>query len=483
MELYLSKLRKKSAFLDKNADPIDAPKVRLELLCRTLRDNQDLAHTVKTLRTPYMTREASKALLAMTVSVCTNLKYADLPHGFFTDDRSCQVLRKEVEAQCPNLRFMKYGTGAEGMFAAQILRPPTVDGRSGCTWPYLEWLELQNVKIDAATFRTALMNLPMLANLKLVDLDWLDDGCLRPLPGYNNFPAVESLAIINAPGVTWKGLVAALSAAPQTQGQPPPGMKVPLTSQRPALRLKELRLENTGVAPHTIAHIFRHLPKVQLFSMVQEEVVKPFPLDSGGETVPIPPLYSGTLRTLHYEISSPATAPGMTSPAETYYAYLVSSIMAKGFPALRELYVRDNKFPNALLTAPAIVPGTNPRMSLLPPPRVGSMAGDRSSLNMVAKPTVDKPLEIYSKDPNELEWNFTAYNPQAARGARATETRPVSFFGASLGPAWGGEGRKSMLVGNGFGGYVAVPLEEGPLKRPGSGSNWSAKSERMDMFR
>ncbi|KAI5298393.1 anaphase promoting complex subunit cdc16 [Ascosphaera pollenicola] len=423
----------------------------------------------------------------MTVSVCTNLRYADLPHGFFTNDRSSQVLRKEMEAQCPNLRSMKYGGGAESMFASQIMKPPTLDGRSGCTWPKLEWLELENVKFDAATLRSALPNLPMLANLKLVDLPWLDDGCLRPLPGYSNFPAVESLTIVNAPGVTWKGLVAALSAAPQTQGQQPPlGMKIPLTSQRPALRLKELRLENTGVAPHTIAHLFRHMPKIKLFSMVQEDVVKPFPLDSGGETIPIPPLFSGTLRTLHYEVSSPPSPPGMTPPSETYYAYLVSSIMAKGFPALRELYVRDNKFPNALLTAPAIVPGTNPRMSLLPPPGVGSSAGDRSSLNMVANPTVDKPLEIYSKNPDELEWNFTAYNPQAARGARATETRPVSFFGASLGPAWGGEGRKSMIVGNGFGGYLAVPVEEGDMggsKRPGSSSGWSTKSERMDMWR
>ncbi|KAI5296929.1 hypothetical protein KEM56_005210 [Ascosphaera pollenicola] len=44
LELYLSKLRKKAHF-DRNAEPIDAPRVRLELLCRTLRDNQDLAQT------------------------------------------------------------------------------------------------------------------------------------------------------------------------------------------------------------------------------------------------------------------------------------------------------------------------------------------------------------------------------------------------------------------------------------------------------
>ncbi|KAI5286687.1 hypothetical protein KEM54_006590 [Ascosphaera aggregata] len=487
LEGVLSKLRKRGSFLDRNAIPIDAPLTRLEQLCRTLRNSHDLAHMVRSLRTPYMTRETSIPLLAKTISVCTNLRYADLPQRFYRDHRTCQVLRRELEARCSNLRYMKYAERAEGMFAFQVIRPPTPDGRSGCTWPNLEWLELSELRLDGLTFRAALPNLPMLASLKLVNLAWLDDSCLRPLPGSPNFPAVERLIIVNAPKITWKGLVAALTAAPQIQGQPPPGMKIPVTSQRPALRLQELRVENTGIEPFTIAHILRHMPKIQTFSMIQEDVTKPFPLDSGGETLPIPPLFSSTLKTLHYEVTSPPTPPGIVPAAETYYAYLVSSILAKGFPALREVYVKDNKFPNALLTAPAIAPGTNPRMSLLPAPGFGgnvSAAGDRSSLNMVANPTVDKPLKIYSKDPTELEWNFTAYNPRAARGSRATETRPVSFFGASLGPAWGGESRKSVLVGNGFGGYVAVPVdEEGDKKKRRNTSGWITRSERMDMFR
>ncbi|KAI5308796.1 hypothetical protein KEM55_004845, partial [Ascosphaera atra] len=499
LEIYLAKMRKKAAFLDKNAEPIDPPKVRLELLCQTLRNNQDLAHTVRSLRTPYMTREASKALLARTVSVCANLRYLDLPAGFFSDDPSCHVLRTELEARCPDIRNMKYSSGAEATFASQVIRPPTFNGRSGCCWPNLEVLELAGLRLDAPTFRAALSSLPMLTSLKLTDLPWLDDGCLRPLPGFPNFPAVEKLTIVNTPNITWKGLVAALSAAPpgqpqQQQGQTPgvvPRRRQPSTAQRPALRLRELTLENTGILPHTIAHVFRHLPRVVFFSMLQEEVTKPFPLDSGGESIPIPPLFSSTLKTLHYEIMSPPPAVGMSPPSETYYAYLVSSIMAKGFPALTKLYVRDNKFPNALLTAPQPAPCSNPRMSLLPPPGFAAeleTAGSRSSLNMAPKPTIDRPLEIYSKGPTELEWNFTAYNPEAAQGARASETRPVSFYGASLGPAWGGEARKSMLVGNGFGGFLAVPLEEGgdlgaPKKRPGSSSGWSVKSERMDMFR
>ncbi|KAI5281173.1 hypothetical protein KEM52_003972 [Ascosphaera acerosa] len=343
------------------------------------------------------------------------------------------------------------------------------------------------------------------------------------MAGYPNFPAVERLTIKGARGVTWKGIVAALSAAPPQQqpqsdqqpgqglgpGQPPPGMKMPPTAQRPAQRLLEMRLENTGVEPFAVALIFRHLPKIQVFEICQEDVTKPFPLDAGAgagvggpngssaaeHSLPIPPLFSTTLRKLRYEITSPPTpAAGIIPASETYFAYLVSSIMAKGLPALRELYVSDNKFPNALLTAPALaLPGllshANPRMSLLPPPTPSSgggfglgvgvgvpgdrsskaslfsiRGGDRTSLNMTANPDpiVRHTLAIYSKDPDELEWNLTRYDPRAAQGSRASATRPVSFFGAQLGPAWGGEQRQSVLVGNGFGGYLAIPAEEAP---------------------
>ncbi|KAI5281068.1 hypothetical protein KEM52_003985 [Ascosphaera acerosa] len=47
LEIVLSDLRRKGTF-DKNREELDAPLVRLELLCRTLRGTQELANQVRT---------------------------------------------------------------------------------------------------------------------------------------------------------------------------------------------------------------------------------------------------------------------------------------------------------------------------------------------------------------------------------------------------------------------------------------------------
>ncbi|KAK5006635.1 hypothetical protein LTR39_005607, partial [Cryomyces antarcticus] len=79
-------------------------------------------------------------------------------------------------------------------------------------------------------------------------------------------------------------------------------------------------------------------------------------------------------------------------------------------------------------------------------------------------------------------------SPIHTRGRRGSmlsvsSGRPMSSYSASrgLGPQWamGGEARRSVIVGNGFGGFLAVPQDELPsslsrmsVSGAGGGSEW-----------
>ncbi|RLL97594.1 hypothetical protein CFD26_105157 [Aspergillus turcosus] len=145
---------------------------------------------------------------------------------------------------------------------------------------------------------------------------------------------------------------------------------------------------------------------------------------------------------LHYEITSSSTSYGLPPVAASYYTYLISSLMSNCLPALRDLYVRDASFPEVLLLAP--------------PPR---LFGGGENGPQVPAGGLSQPLNVYSKGLDELEWNFTPYEPSQTH-SRRDSTRPVSFHDAQLSRSWGGDARKSVLVGNGFGGFLAVPVEE-----------------------
>ncbi|KAJ5223299.1 hypothetical protein N7468_007841 [Penicillium chermesinum] len=381
LEFELAAKRKRRSFFDRNGDPIDAPQVRLELLMRSVRESQGLANMVLSLRMPYMTREANKANIARTISVLPHLRYVDLPSGLFADESSCLALKQELMVRCPDLRRMSYHHGAEGSFA----RLP-----------------------GGGTLRNGLAAFPRLRDLTLSEIPWLDDTVFAvdsPLPP---FPAVAQLTIQGTPNVTASGLAALLTS--------------------PSVRstLRSLTLTSTGVHPSTLHTILAVAPRLRSLSIVQE-VSRSFPAEA------VPPLASSSLRLLHYEITSGTEMPGLPPAAKSYYIYLISSLMSRALPALRDLYVRDAQFPDTL------------------------------------------------KGLDELEWNFTPYEPEAARGgSNGTKTRPVSFQEAQLGRSWGGDARKSVLVGNGFGGFLAVPEDEGG--RPKSSSGYK-RASRQDLWR
>jgi hypothetical protein len=84
-----------------------------------------------------------------------------------------------------------------------------------------------------------------------------------------------------------------------------------------------------------------------------------------------------------------------------------------------------------------------------------------------------------------MEWNFSHVQPPTRPGRRgsATAPRPVSSYGLENLRAWKddrGGVRKSVVVGNGFGGFLAVPVEGGGDGRPRSSAG--EKGKRRDLW-
>ncbi|KAL5360737.1 hypothetical protein BJX96DRAFT_165389 [Aspergillus floccosus] len=427
LEVELAAKRKRRSFFDRNGDPIDAPLVRLNLFMRSVRQSQGLGNMVLSLRMPYMTREASKADIARTVSVLPNLRYVDLPAGIYSDDQSCLALKQELMARCPDIRRMSYRHGAEGSFS-QI---PSLH-----LWANLEVLELSSLHIEPNILRFGLGSFPRLRDLTLSDLPWLDDPAFAPSQSLPPFPPVQRLTLRDTPNVTASGLAGYFTHS----------------SNRNAL--VSLTLSATGVHPATLHQILAATPRLRALLVVQE-VARSFPADK------VPPLASRSLELFHYEITSASGSYGLPPVAPSYYNYLVSSLVSNTLPALRDLYVRDSNFPETLLLAP--------------PPRLFGGGENGPQFGGV----LTQPLNVYSKGLDELEWNFTPYEPPSTRGRRDSTTRPVSFHDAQLGRSWGGDARKSVLVGNGFGGFLAVPVDD---ERPRSSGGWRRES-RQDLWR
>jgi hypothetical protein len=303
--------------MNRNAEPEDTAQARLKLLCRTLRNDQEgFALKVQFLKTPYMTRETCKPDLARTVAVTPNLRYVDLPEGLFMDDPSCNMLKQEVQARCPDLRKMCYMGGAEK--SLELLASRTL-------WTNLEVLELSRLNMDPTILRRVVGSLPHLHALKVTDMKAFNDDLFRSSEYLPPWPPLTELIFENTPNLTAEGLVAYLFRS-DTQDA-----------------LKNLSLTTTGVHPSTLQLILAVAPFLQNLSII-ESVFTSFPAGNN-----VQPLQSESLRTLHYEITSAASANAYASTTASYYAYLTSSLLSGGLPKLRELYVRGTYSPQPIL--------------------------------------------------------------------------------------------------------------------------------------
>ncbi|CAK1366050.1 hypothetical protein CB0940_09512 [Cercospora beticola] len=461
LEDILADKRKKAAkghFRNKSAvEPVEIPNIRLSLLCRTVREQSNLATQTLFLKIPYMTRETAKGDLARTVAAMPNLRYVDLPDGFYSGDPTCLGLRQELQARCPDIRKMIYRGGSEDALELLAHRH----------WQAIETLELTGLSLEPATLRIVLGSLPTLNDLTLADMPWVDDSMFHPAPGQlPDFPAVQRLKLKHIPKVTAEGLDSWLEA---------PHIREMLFS---------LSLENTGITVQDLHQVLWNASHLSHLSIV-ETVAKSLSLAAQQ----LPALSSISLQTLHFEISSAEDIHGLQKPAESYYAYLASSLHQNSLPALTTLYVRDQTFPELLL---------------LPPLPMGFGSPDsKKNLAQLQGGGFNQTLEVFSKGMDELEWVFTSITPQNNPSDKrssviASGGRPLSAYsaGRGLGPQWaqggfGGEARKSVIVGNGFGGFLAVPQEEAPRPTTSDGSGHrgsrfgsfgGGKSDRSSFF-
>jgi hypothetical protein len=465
LEEILAEKRKRRTFFERNAEPEDVPQQRLRLLCRTLRDdNTGFAPFVNFLKIPYMTRETCKADLARTIAVLPRLRYVDLPEGIFTDDPSCISLKQEVQARCPDLRKMSYHGGSER--SLEVLA-------SGNVWRNLDVLELNKLDINPIILRHVLGYLGNLRALKITDMKYLNDSIFEYNPQVPAFPALTELLLEDLPNITSAGLVVYLSS-PTVQNN-----------------LITLSFTTTGVHPTNLHQILAVAPCLSKLSII-DSVTTAFP-NSNSPTLGAPSqqqtpcLSSKSLEILHYEITSTGS-PRYNDPSSSHYAYLSSSLLSNSLPNLKALYVRDPTFPESLID--------------FAPPRpmfAGEGGGSNrlSSNNPFASAIngrgLQQQLEVYTKGDNALEWNFSrveASLPILGGGRRGSvaslnmNMRPISSYGLAAGgggetgwgggpvsPSWGGtfagrDVRRSVVVGNGMGGFLAVP--DGPPPRPGS---------------
>lgn len=246
------------------------------MLMRTLRENSILASRVVSFRLPYMTREGCKAELARTVAVLPNLRYVDVPEGFYSDDASSTALKLELQVSCPEIRRMKYNAGSE----RSLMHIPRQR-----IWQNLEILELCGLQLETEGLLHVLASFSSLQDLKLVDLPWLDDSIFSPSSQtFPLFPPIKRLTFQNTPQVHAGGLATYLSQAQNREA------------------LTQLSLSSTGVQAQQLHHVLSRAPHLETLSIL-EAVERPFPPDP-----PNRPLTSRSLKHLHYEITS-ASSP------------------------------------------------------------------------------------------------------------------------------------------------------------------------------
>ncbi|KAK8111891.1 F-box domain-containing protein [Apiospora kogelbergensis] len=428
-EIFLSDKRKRNSRWDRNGVPEDPAGARLTLLCRTLRDDPTrLGKLVRYLKTPYMLRESRTSHLARTIAVLPNLRYVDLPDGFFEDEPAYTTLKFEVQARCPDLRKMTFKAGSERSLEALS---------QGTIWPNLEVLDLIKINVDPAALRHVLTVLPKLRALKITDSYVVDDDIFQHNDMLPAFPPLIELDLVETPRVTSAGLAAYLSR------------------REVQLRLKVLSIIGTGVRPQSLQDFLSNAHQLQALSMVNE-VESAFPsLNS-----PIPPLANFSLETLRYEITASPKLGAYAGMTHGYYNYLAQSLFA-----------------GAATTHSPRQP-SNPFMGA----GHGGLGPPVLNLNQT--------LEIYTKgDGEDIDWSIVKMDPidapghggggggrrgHARTGSSASTKRPLSSYGlADAGANWreGAAGaRRSVVMANGTGGFLAVPEPQSPQgPRRGSG--------------
>ncbi|KAI3398650.1 hypothetical protein diail_8835 [Diaporthe ilicicola] len=520
-EALLADKRKRRTFLDRNGIPEDTSQKRLKLLCRTLReDPARLGPLVEYFKLPYMLRESCQADIARTIAVLPNLRYVDLPEGLFQDDNSYITLRMEVEARCLNLGKMTYMHGAERSLERIA---------NGQVFRNLEVLELNNIQMDGTIILHALGALGGLRALKITGSSVVTDEMIahdnEMLPA---FPALEELILDNVPGVTSQGLRGYLARGDASHA------------------LKVLNLAETGVKPWNLQDVLAVAPMLKRLT-ISYEATTSLPLAAG--TSQVPPLASNSLEIFHYEVTSAPSSSPYSNILPSFYNYLSGSLLMGGLPNLRALYVRNAGFPDTLLGLPPPAPkfaadtykrpgssssqrsSTFSRNGLGSPGFPGGFQNGGGSYNPFQEPPkkpwanagynprfssnnpfaslagpngpsgLPQTLEVFTKGDDELNWGMVKVDPMQRSNDVEAAARPSSSYGLDNSDSgWNSRAgaRRSVFMGNGTGGFLAVPglpeatggARRGSAPTVSGGDEWprpstatEKRSSRIDLWR
>ncbi|KAJ4389461.1 hypothetical protein N0V93_006929 [Gnomoniopsis smithogilvyi] len=511
-EAQLAEKRKRRTFFDHNGEPEDTSRKRLKLLCRTLReDPARLGPLVEYFKLPYMLRESSQADLARTIAVLPNLRYVDLPEALFHDENSYITLRMEVEARCQNLRKMTYMHGSERSLERVA---------SGQVFRNLEVLELDNIQMDPTVILHALAVLGGLRALKIVDSSIITDDMIshenEMMPA---FPALTELVLEKVPNITAQGLRAYLSRHDTSQALEV--LSVTETGVTPwtlqdvlgaAPQLKRLTISYTAIKSLPLAAGTPQVPPLASRSLETFHYEVMAAADSSPYSNITSSYYnylSGSLlmgglpnlRGLYVRDPNFADAlAGLPQPAPKFAtdAYkrptssgsqrsigvtsnisTLNGLGSPGFPSANGGFPNGfqpqhtgngNPFQTATHTGASNNPfqkpfanaGHNPRFSSNNP--FASFAGPNGPSGL------PQTLEVFTKGDDELNWGMVKVEPGIKHDLSAdsaTHNRPGSSYGLDQSAAgWNARGgaRVSVFMGNGAGGFLAIP-DNGKVRR------------------
>lgn len=356
----------------------------------------------------------------------------------------------------------------------------------GRLWRNLEVLELSGLNMDPNIIRQAVGSLLNLRALKLSDTKQITDDFFQQSDHLPPLPPLEEIIFENTLNVTSDGLCTYLTR-PGVPSSPTLHLR-----QSPHVTLKTLSLENTGIHPSTLHQIVNLAPSLSSLSIIESVHIS---CPAG-----IPALSSTSLTTLHFEITDAASENTYANNRASYYAYLRSSYLSHHLPNLRELYVRDPDFPHTL-TVPAarqtafpndfspptpqflISPAQSPiSTSSSQNPAEPRFSSNNPFANLPSPSTpTHQDLVIYTKSAGDDEGIFSAIvsREQERKSGSVSAPRPVSSYGLEADFQKGFGARRSVLVGNGVGGFLAVP---DVLERRPSSSAGESNGDRYDLW-
>lgn len=460
-----------------------------------------------------MLRESSQADLARTIAVLPNLRYVDLPEALYHDENSYITLRMEVEARCQNLRKMTYMHGSERSLERVA---------NGQVFRNLEVLELNNIQMDPTVILHALAVLGGLRALKIVDSKIITDDMIshdsEMLP---MFPPLEELILERVPNITAQGLRAylsrydtsgALKVLSLTETGVTPWTLQDVLSVAPAL--KRLTISYVAVKSLPMAAGTSQIPplasrSLEIFHYEIMAAANSSPysnITSSYYNYLSGSLLMGGLPNLHgLYVRDPNFADalaGLPPPAPRFAADAfkrpgssgsqrsigpnsnISSINGLGSPGFPS--ANGGGFPNGFqqpqhtgngnpfqtptqtgasgnpFQKPFANAGHNPRFSSNNP--FASFAGPNGPSGL------PQTLEVFTKGDDELNWGMVKVEPGVKHDNSvdsATHNRPGSSYGLDQSAAgWNSRGgaRVSVFMGNGAGGFLAIP-DNGKVRR------------------